>query len=99
MAIAEAMSRRCPVVAPALGPFPEYIVDGVNGLLYAPRSRGAAAAAVTRFLRDPELRERCGHAARDAILSRHAPDKALAELVDALKAVHHHAEMVRKAAL
>jgi glycosyltransferase involved in cell wall biosynthesis len=95
MAIAEAMARRCAVVAPALGPFPEYIVDGVNGMLYSPRSRRAAAEAVVKFLRDATLRERCGRAARESILSRHAPDKALAELADALWEVHHGGEMTR----
>jgi glycosyltransferase involved in cell wall biosynthesis len=96
MAIAEAMARRCPVVAPALGPFPEYVVDGENGLLYRARSSGAAAAAVVRFLRDPGLRERCGRAARDGILSRHAPEKALAELADALREFLHYAQTIEK---
>jgi glycosyltransferase involved in cell wall biosynthesis len=97
MAVAEAMARRCAVVAPALGPFPEYIVDGASGLLYSPRSPEAAAAAVVRFLRDPGLRERCGHEARESILSRHAPDRALAELADALREVHRRGEAIRPA--
>lgn len=91
MAIAEAMARECPVVAPALGPFPEFIVDGSNGLLYHPRSVQAAAAAVARFLRDPALRDRCGGRARRDILSRHAPEPALSALAEALRAAQRSA--------
>lgn len=92
MAIAEGMARSCAVVAPALGPFPEYIADGKNGLLYAPRSAEAAAAAVARFLRDPALRDRCAGRARRDILSRHAPAQALQALADALQEARRGAE-------
>ena len=85
MAIAEAMARGCPVVAPALGPFPEIIRHGETGLLSRPGSAAAGAAAALRFLQDSDLRATCGARAREAILARHASQPAIAELAGALR--------------
>jgi glycosyltransferase involved in cell wall biosynthesis len=42
----------------------ELVSDGETGLLVPPRDAAALRAAVERLLRDPELRERLGRAAR-----------------------------------
>jgi len=52
-----------PVVAAAGGALLELVSDGETGLLVPPRDAAALRAAVERLLRDPELRERLGHAA------------------------------------
>lgn len=55
----EAMAVGRPVVASGSGGSGEYLVDGDNCLIFAPRQQPAAlAAAVARLAADPELRER-----------------------------------------
>ena len=63
LAAAEAMAFGRPVVAAAGGALLELVSDGETGLLVPPRDAAALRAAVERLLRDPELRERLGHAA------------------------------------
>jgi glycosyltransferase involved in cell wall biosynthesis len=64
LAAAEAMAFGRPVVAAAGGALLELVSDGETGLLVPPRDAAALRAAVERLLRDPELRERLGRAAR-----------------------------------
>ena len=53
-----------PVVASAVGPIPEIVVDGVTGLLVPPGDPAALAEAVIRLLRDPDLAAAYGRAGR-----------------------------------
>ncbi len=87
MSVGEAMARECAVVVPEKGPFPEYVTDGVTGRLYPPGDVRRAAEAVAAFLQDDGGRRSCGQRAREAILSRHAPDVALEILAAELRAV------------
>jgi glycosyltransferase involved in cell wall biosynthesis len=64
LAAAEAMAFGRPVVAAAGGALLELVSDGETGLLVPPRDAGALRAAVEWLLREPELRERLGRAAR-----------------------------------
>ena len=64
LAAAEAMAFGRPVVAAAGGALLELVTDGETGLLVSPRDVAALRAAVERLLRDPELRDRLGRAAR-----------------------------------
>lgn len=64
LVIVEAMAAGRPVVASAVGPIPEIVVDGVTGLLVPPGDPAALAEAVTRLLRDPELASALGRAGR-----------------------------------
>jgi glycosyltransferase involved in cell wall biosynthesis len=54
----EAMLAGVPVVAPDRGGGTEIVRDGVEGLLVDVDDAAALAAAITRLLRDPELRAR-----------------------------------------
>ncbi len=69
-ALLEAMAARLPVVATAIGGTPEVVVDGVTGLLVPPRDPGALAEAITRLLRDHDLRVRMGQAGRERVERR-----------------------------
>jgi glycosyltransferase involved in cell wall biosynthesis len=64
LAAAEAMAFGRPVVAAAGGALLELVTDGETGLLVPPRDARALREAVQRLLRDSELRQRLGDAAR-----------------------------------
>ncbi|NLC59564.1 MAG: glycosyltransferase family 4 protein [Armatimonadetes bacterium] len=64
-AVLEAMAAGKPVVACAAGGVPEMVRHEETGLLVAPRSPEAAAAALQRLLADAGLRQRLGEAAAD----------------------------------
>lgn len=87
MTIAEAMARECAVLAPNQGPFPEYVHDRVNGLLYKRGSLPDAAALAAEALQDEALRRAIGRQARKDILEHFAPERALAVLARELRAV------------
>jgi len=78
-----------PVVATRVGNLPEYVEDGVTGLLVPSGNVAALADAITRLLSDPDLRHQMGrnaagwleqHLAWDrlALRTREAYERALA---------------------
>jgi glycosyltransferase involved in cell wall biosynthesis len=60
MVVAEAMQRGLPVIASEAGALPELVVPERTGLLVAPDSPEALAAALDRMVGDAGLRERLG---------------------------------------
>ena len=64
LVLVEAMAAGRPVVASAVGPIPEIVVDGVTGLLVPPGDPAALAEAIIRVLQDPELASAMGRAGR-----------------------------------
>ena len=66
-AVLEAMAAGLPVVATAVGGTPEVVVNGVTGLLVPPRDPDTLAQAITRLLRDPDLRLKMGRAGRERV--------------------------------
>lgn len=62
--VLEAMACSLPVVAAREGGHTEVVRHGAEGLLYTPRDTSALAEAIVALLTDPELRQRCGAAAR-----------------------------------
>ncbi len=83
VAVLEALAAGLPVVAARVGGNEEAVIDGVGGLLVPPRNPEAMAAAIARFLEDPELAARMGFAGR-----RHVEDlfsaAAMVEATDRL---------------
>ena len=80
----EAMSVGRPVVATGTGGSAEYLRDGANCLLFAPRDDPAAlAGAVRRLASEPELRERIRGGGRQtaARFSEEAFNEAVAEQI------------------
>ena len=66
MAVAEGLARGIPVVATEVGGQPEAVGHATGaGLLVPPGDVGALAAALRRWLTEPELRERLRGAAAD----------------------------------
>ena len=74
ISLMEAMARRRPVVASAVGGIPEVVTDGADGLLVPAGDPDALAAAVTRLLADPALRRRLGEAGHRTVVERFSID-------------------------
>ena len=74
ISILEAMARRRPVVASAVGGVPEIITDGVDGLLVPPADPAALATAIGSLLADAARRERIGEAGYRTVAERFSID-------------------------
>jgi glycosyltransferase involved in cell wall biosynthesis len=74
ISILEAMARRKPVVASAVGGIPEVLTDGVDGLLVPPSDPSALARAIVRLARSPSLREAMGEAGYATVRDRFSID-------------------------
>jgi glycosyltransferase involved in cell wall biosynthesis len=83
LVIAEAMAAGIPLVAPRLGSPLELVEHGLDGLLYAAGSHDELAAAIRRFLAEPELARECAAAARakaERLFDVHANVRRLEEV-------------------
>ena len=56
-----------PVIVTARGGAPEFVEDGVSGLVADPEDTTALAAALDRVLSDPVLRERLARSGRERV--------------------------------
>ena len=83
LALAEAMAAGAPVVVSAVGGMPELVDDGASGLVVAPGSSEALAAALRTLLSDPELAERLGESARRRARERLSREAMAAALLPA----------------
>jgi glycosyltransferase involved in cell wall biosynthesis len=64
LVLAEAMAFGKPIVATRVGGIPEVVEDGVSGFLVARGDTAALAEKFAMLARDPDLRQRLGHAGR-----------------------------------
>jgi len=74
ISILEAMARRRPVVASAVGGIPEVITSGVDGILVPPADPAALAEALVSLLADPALRERIAEGGYRTVAERYSID-------------------------
>ena len=74
ISILEAMARRVPVVASAVGGVPEVITPGVDGLLVPPADPSALADAIVCLLAEPALRDRIAEAGHRTVAERFSID-------------------------
>ena len=94
ISILEAMARRKPVVASAVGGIPEVLTDGVDGLLVPPADPRALAEACIRLTCSPSERARLGEAGRATVEARFSLDA----MVRGIEAIYDE-ELVRAGVL
>jgi len=80
ISVLEAMARRKPVIASAVGGVPEVLTDGVEGFLVAPGDVSALADAIAALARAPSLRERMGSAGYRTVRERFSLDAMVREM-------------------
>ncbi len=85
--IREAMAMKRSVVATDCGGNAELVVDGKVGLVVPSRNPEALAAALTRLIGDPELRNRLGTAARRRVVEHFSTEKRIDKLEALYRAV------------
>ena len=77
----EAMASGCPVIASAVGPLPEIVIEGHSGMLVPANDAGAILRALDRLAADPALWSRLSAGARSrasALTWGRAADRCLA---------------------
>lgn len=74
----EAATMGCAVIGSAVGGIPEVINDGQTGLIVPSEDEAALAAAIDRYLADPELRDRLAKAHTERVRALFSTD-ALAD--------------------
>jgi glycosyltransferase involved in cell wall biosynthesis len=97
--VAEAMAMKRAVIAARNGGMPEYVEDGVNGLLSTPGDAGQLAEAILRLLGDADLRRRMGENGRRTVIERFAADKHALQaqaLLDSAIESHKHRRDLRR---
>ena len=94
ISILEAMARRKPVVASAVGGIPEVLTNGLDGLLVPPADPAALAEACIRLACSPELRGRMGEAGRATVEARFSLDAMVRQIEEI-----YDEELVRAGAL
>jgi glycosyltransferase involved in cell wall biosynthesis len=92
LVIAEAMSCGRAVIASATGGAADLITHGVDGLTHRPGNSAELADCIARLVRDPQLRLRCGEAARESALKRFHCDRLSHQMIPIYReAVARHA--------
>lgn len=80
LAVLEAMSAGCPIVASDVGAMREAVVPEVTGLLVPPGDAAALARAISTLLTDPERARRLGAAGRARAEQHFNPQRCVDEV-------------------
>ncbi|MGH1572192.1 glycosyltransferase family 4 protein [Methylobacterium sp. P31] len=82
----EAASQSLPILATAFAGTPEFITDGVHGILVPVGEPASLAAALGRLAADPPLRQRLGEAARARLVQDFSEEAAIDLIAARLRA-------------
>jgi len=82
ISLLEAMAAAKPIVATSIPSNAELIQHEVTGLLVPPRSPEQIAQAIARFVREPDLAQRCASTARQRVLEHYTIDRMLQKTWD-----------------
>lgn len=93
LTVSEAMWKRRPVVASAVGGINDQIVDGISGFLVEdPHDLSALAARIRLLLDDPGLALTIGEAARERVADRFLAAPRLAEYLGVIEQARRYSE-------
>jgi glycosyltransferase involved in cell wall biosynthesis len=81
LAVLEYMQAGLPVVSTSVGGVPEFVTDGVDGLLVPARDPAALADALTRLLDDPRRRVEMGGRGRERMKTEFGHERAVERFV------------------
>jgi glycosyltransferase involved in cell wall biosynthesis len=81
LVVAEAYAHGVPVIAPAIGAFPEIVRNGKSGLLFVPGDSDSLRARVVELM-DPSTSQRLGETARQLYEGHYAPRRNLGLLLN-----------------
>ena len=84
LTVAEAMWKKAPVVASAVGGIRDQVEDGLTGCLVDPGDGAAWASAVSSLLLFPERAGEMGQAAHESVRRSFLPDRHMLQLIDVL---------------
>lgn len=84
LTVAEAMWKKAPVVASAVGGIQDQIDDDLTGLLVDPLDAAAWTEAVRDLLELTERAKEMGEAAHEAVRRNYLPDRHMLEVIDAI---------------
>ncbi|MFN8125643.1 MAG: glycosyltransferase family 4 protein [Candidatus Nanopelagicales bacterium] len=87
MTLLEAMAAEVAVVATRVGAAPDFIEDGVTGLLVPPADVAGLAGAIERLVTDPGMRRRMAAAGRTEVATRYSESAMAAHYAEAYRAV------------
>lgn len=73
----EAMLQGCPLVSSDAGGQPEFVIDGLTGLLAHAGDAADLALKIGSLLADPESAATLGRQARSFVLERHSPSRVV----------------------
>lgn len=93
--VIEAMARGLPVIATSIGAIPDTLNDGRNGVVIAPRDGAALAAAMARYIVEPERVRSEGAAALATTVELHGWHNNCARLL-ALAGIGHADQPIEK---
>jgi len=87
MVIIEAMSNMLPVIATNVGPIPEIIENGKDGILVPPENPKALARAINDLLENEELRKKLSKAAYKKVREKYSIDTYSVRMLDFYKSL------------
>ena len=81
----EAASQELPILSTTVSAIPEFIEDGIQGMLVEPEA-ASLSAGLARMIIDPQGRRRMAAAARERLVSTFGMDTGIERLTDRLQA-------------
>ena len=87
LVIPEAMAAGLPVIATAVGAIPDFVTDGEDGFLIAPKEPQVLADRICRLLDDEGLRRRISERVRERAPQEFAIEVGCGKVAEAIKGV------------
>ena len=83
----EAMAAGLPVIATPVGGIPDFLKDGITGLVCEVSNPVSIADCVKRLMSNPNLRQELSKWAREAIVERYSWTKVVGDISEVFKSV------------